>query len=199
MPTVRTRGKLPHWEEEYAIYFVTFRLADSLPKSVLRAFEFERKNILAIAQQMGRQLSLQEGKRLEELFSDQIQTKLDAGTGHCFLAKPAVGDLVADVLQHFNLCRYRMYAWCVMPNHVHVLFRIFERHALAEIVHAWKSYSSNRANRILRRSGKFWQREYYDHIVRSEDEFYRVVSYIAENPKKAGLRDWRWIGVDLSK
>lgn len=199
MPSVRTRGKLPHWEEDHAIYFVTFRLADSLPKSILRAFEFERKNIVATAKQMGRRLSLQEEKRLEELFSDQIQTKLDAGIGRCFLAKPSVGKLVAEVLQHFNLCRYRIYAWCVMPNHVHVLFRIFEGHALAGIVHAWKSYSSNRANRILRRSGRFWQREYYDHIVRSEDEFYRVVSYIAENPKKAGLRDWRWVDVDLRK
>jgi menaquinone-specific isochorismate synthase len=199
VPSVRTRGKLPHWEEDHAIYFVTFRLADSLPKSILRAFEFERKNIVATAKQMGRRLSLQEEKRLEELFSDQIQTKLDAGIGRCFLAKPSVGKLVAEVLQHFNLCRYRIYAWCVMPNHVHVLFRIFEGHALAGIVHAWKSYSSNRANRILRRSGRFWQREYYDHIVRSEDEFYRVVSYIAENPKKAGLRDWRWVDVDLRK
>lgn len=90
-----------------------------------------------------------------------------------------------------------MYAWSVMPNHVHALFRILDGHALAEILHAWKSFSANRANRLLRRTGGFWQREYYDHLVRSEDEFYRIVNYIAENPNRAGLRNWPWVGVDL--
>jgi REP element-mobilizing transposase RayT len=84
-----------------------------------------------------------------------------------------------------------------MPNHVHALFRIHEGHRLAKILHAWKSFSATKANRLLRRSGEFWQREYYDHLIRSEDEFYRVVNYIAENPNRAGLRNWRWVGVDL--
>ena len=84
-----------------------------------------------------------------------------------------------------------------MPNHVHALFRVFDGHALPEILHAWKSFSATRANRVLGRSGGFWQREYYDHLVRSEDEFYRIVGYIAENPNRASLRNWRWVSVDL--
>ena len=97
-----------------------------------------------------------------------------------------------------SIChRYRIYAWCVMPNHVHALFRILDGHDLAKILHAWKSFSSKRANRLLGRSGEFWQREYYDHLVRSERVFYRIVNYILENPNRAGLRDWKWIGVDL--
>ena len=66
------------------------------------------------------------------------------------------------------------------------LFRSLEGHELAEILHAWKSFSATRANRALRRSGGFWQREYYDHLVRSEDEFYRIVSYIAEKSESSG-------------
>ncbi|HEY1924672.1 MAG TPA: transposase [Candidatus Acidoferrum sp.] len=198
MPTIRSRGKLPHWEADQAIYFVTFRLADSLPRSVLQEFEAERQNILAAAQHTGRAtLSLSDERRLEELLSEKVQAKLDAGAGRCFLADPRIASVVAEALRHFNLTKYRMYAWCVMPNHVHALFRILEGNALAEILHAWKSFSATKANRLLRRSGAFWQREYYDHLVRSEDEFCRIVNYTAENPSRAGLRNWRWVGVDL--
>ena len=75
--------------------------------------------------QAGRPLSPSEEKRLEKLFSEKIQTKLDAGVGRCFLAKPEIADLVAEVLHHFDGSRYSMYAWCLMPNHVHLLFVFF--------------------------------------------------------------------------
>ena|ERR1700720_1965001 len=198
MATIRSRGRLPHWEADQAIYFVTFRLADSLPRAVLQEFEAERRNILAAAKQAGRSiLSSLDERRLEELLSERIQAKLDTGSGKCFLGDPEIAGVVAEALRHFNLSKYRIYAWCVMPNHVHTLFRILESHKLAEILHAWKSFSATRANRLLGRSGGFWQREYYDHLVRSEDEFYRIVNYIAENPNRARLRGWRWVGVDL--
>ena len=197
VPSIRTRGKLPHWEADNAIYFVTLRLADSLAQNVLREFEFERRDTVATAGKMSRLLSLSERQRLEELMSERIQDKLDAGIGSCFLARPAIADLVSATLQHFAQSRYRMYAWCVMPNHVHALFRILGNHSLAEVVRSWKSYSAREANGLLRRTGKFWQREYYDHLVRSEEEFHRIVGYIAENPANAGLQNWKWVGVDL--
>jgi REP element-mobilizing transposase RayT len=198
VPDVRTRGRLPHWEAKNAIYFVTFRLADSLPQSVIAAFEFEKRNIVA-TKQAGRPLSPTEQKRLDELVSEKLQTKLDAGIGDCCLARPSIAALVSSAFQHFAERRYRIYAWCVMPNHVHVLFRILNNHSLAEILRSWKSYSAREANCILGRSGQFWQREYYDHLVRSEEEFYRVVNYIAENPAKAGLKSWKWVGINLQR
>jgi REP element-mobilizing transposase RayT len=197
MASIRSRGRLPHWEADQAVYFVTFRLADSLPRSVLQEFEARRQDIATAAKQAGRALLPSEERRLEELLSEKIQAKLDAGAGRCFLRDPQIAAVVAEALEHFNLSKYQMYAWCVMPNHVHALFRILEAHALAEILHAWKSFSATQANRLLKRSGEFWQREYYDHLVRSEKEFYRVVNYIAENPNRAGLRNWQWVGVDL--
>jgi REP element-mobilizing transposase RayT len=197
VPSIRSRGRLPHWEADNAIYFVTFRLADSLPLDVRRAFEFEKRDIVATARQLGRPVSPTEEKRLEKLFSKRIQTKLDSGIGSCFLGRPVVADLVSATLQHFSESRYRLYAWCVMPNHVHALFRLLADHSLTEILHAWKSYSGKKANQILGRRGEFWQHEYYDHMVRSEQEFYRIVNYIVANPTKAGLRDWRWVGINL--
>ena len=103
---MRSRGKLPHWEEHYAIYFVTFRLADSLPQSVLQKFEFERRNIIATAKASGRALSSFERTRLEELFSEQIEQKLDTGAGGCLLANAAVAAQVTETLRHFDQVRY---------------------------------------------------------------------------------------------
>ncbi|HMD97504.1 MAG TPA: hypothetical protein VKM93_09285 [Terriglobia bacterium] len=121
--TVRDRGRLPHWEAEGATYFLTFRLGDSLPQSVLDSFRFERNDILLTAKQQGREPSATEQKRLDELFSERIETYLDSGCGACHLAKPEIADMVAGALQFFDGQRYRQFAWTVMPNHVHSVFK----------------------------------------------------------------------------
>jgi REP element-mobilizing transposase RayT len=82
-----------------------------------------------------------------------------------------------------------------MPNHVHVVARIFPTHQLAEVLHSWKSYTAKEANRILGIRGSFWQREYYDHLLRDDAEFERAVKYVVENPVKAGLKGWEWVWV----
>jgi REP element-mobilizing transposase RayT len=193
--TIRSRGKLPHWEDDCAIYFVTFRLADSLPQSVLKRFEFERQDIIRTANAVGRALTSIERQRLEKLFSEQIERNLDSGAGQCLFFNPAAADIVAEALRHLNGVRYQMYAWCVMPNHVHTLFRLLGDHMLEEVLHSWKSYPAKKVNALFRRSGKIWQHEYYDHLVRTEKEFYRAIAYILDNPKKARLQNWQWVGL----
>jgi REP element-mobilizing transposase RayT len=191
---MRSRGRLPHWEGENAVYFVTFRLADSLPESVRGRIEFERRDIVQTASAMRRAISAAEEKRLAKLSRKKLESQLDAGAGACWLAQPGIAEIVVEALSHFDGERYRLFAWCVMPNHVHVVFQPTAKNELAEIVHSWKSYSSKKANRELRRSGGFWEREYFDHIVRSPAEFERIVRYVLANPEKAGLRDWPWVG-----
>jgi REP element-mobilizing transposase RayT len=193
MITIRDRGRLPHWEAANATYFVTFRLADSLPRHVLQQIELEREDILRTAQAMKRELSANEQRRLIVLTGEKIEEYLDAATGSCFLANPAVAEKLVQALHHFEGVRYRMSAWCVMPNHVHVVFQPLDGYGLAAIVHGWKSYTAKEANRLLRRSGTFWQREYYDRLVRNEAEFHRVVRYVVENPLKARLHEWPWV------
>jgi len=193
--TIRDRGRLPHWETQGAVYFVTFRLADSLPRPVLDGFEAERAEVLKRAEQMGREPSPAERKRLSELFSQRIEAHLDRGCGACDLSHPRVAQLVADSLRHFDGQRYRLFAWRVMPNHVHVVFRPIGNYSLAGIVQSWKSFTAKRANRILGREGTLWQREYYDHLVRDENDFHRVVQYIVDNPVEARLSDWPWLWV----
>ena len=91
--------------------------------------------------------------------------------------------------------RYRLLAWCVMPNHVHVVVKIFPGHTLSDVIHSWKSFSAKHANRALRLRGAFWQREYYDHLIRDQGELDRAIRYVAANPEKAKLEQWRWVWV----
>ena len=194
MVTVRTRGRLLHWGNPGAVYFVTFRLADSLPKSVLRDIQFTRQNIIRTAQVQNRGPSLNETRRLARLLRSKIETHLDAGAGSCLLRNPAVARTIVETLQHFIGVRYWLYAWCVMPNHVHVMVQPLAKNDLAGILQTWKSFSAKAANRFLHRRGEFWQREYYDHLIRNEKEFARIVRYVLDNPKKAGLQEWPWVG-----
>ena len=175
---IRDRGRLPHWESEGAVYFVTFRLADSLPQKVLNDILFEREDKVATARHLGRDLTPTEVQRLLALSSRRVEEYLDSGAGACHLADPAVAQIVADALRYFNSERYRLFAWCVMQNHVHVVFRILPGHTLPKIVHSWKSFTAKEANRVLARSGVFWQREYYDRLIRDEAEFGKAVQYV---------------------
>jgi REP element-mobilizing transposase RayT len=193
---IRDRGRLPHWEAEGALYFLTFRLADALPGSVAESYRFERRNIIETAKQQKRELSASEMKRIAQLFSERIEAYLDSGAGECLLAKPEIARLVADAIRHFDGKRYRLIAWCIMPNHVHVVFKPLPGHALDTIVHSWKSFSANVANKILGRTGTFWQKEYYDHLIRHEEDYYRILLYVLGNPEKANLQNWQWVWVN---
>src|ERR1700688_3570382 len=83
--SIRNRGHLPHWEAENATYFVTFRLADSLPRMALRDILFARKDIPSTAAKMGRTISEPERKHLSKLHARRIEKYLDAGVGACVL------------------------------------------------------------------------------------------------------------------
>jgi len=193
--TIRDRGHLPHWEKDSATYFITFRLADSLPQTVLQAIESERQAVLKTAAQAGREPSADERRKLQRLSTARIERYLDSGAGACHQKEPAVANVVMSTLRHFDDKRYRLLAYCIMPNHVHVVARLFPGQMLSSVVHSWKSFSAKRCNELLRTKGSFWQREYYDHLVRDEGEFDRVVRYVADNPLKAGLQEWPWVWV----
>jgi menaquinone-specific isochorismate synthase len=117
---------------------------------------------------------------------------LDSGLGKCHMRDSRIAKIVADAIQHFRGTRYELLAWCVMPNHVHVVFSPLGENRLDGILHSWKSFSALMANRLLRRRGNFWQREYFDHLVRNEGSLLKILQYVKENPTRAGLRNWPW-------
>jgi REP element-mobilizing transposase RayT len=190
----RTRGYLPHWEQEGGMYFLTFHLGDSLPAEVRERIA-RRKAILEAARRSGRKLVPMESVLERELSSRKIEEYLDAGYGECILRRTECAALVAEALRFFEGRRYEFEAWCIMPNHVHAVFRTMEGRGLAEIVKTWKSVTSRRINAVLSRRGRLWQPEYYDHLIRDEAELEAAVEYVRKNPERAGLVGWPWVYV----
>lgn len=133
--------------------------------------------------------------RIARLSAARVEQYLDNGPGACHLRNPAIAEMVSGALRHFDEERYRLFAWCVMPNHVHVVARPFPSHDLSSVLHSWKSFTAKRAKDLAGIAGTFWQREYYDHLLRSEAEIERAVCYVAENPARAGLVNWAWVWV----
>jgi len=190
---IRDRGYLPHWTAQGAVYHVTFRLHDALPVREVEKIKMEREQIVRRTDQAQRELTEYEKKRLKKLYSDKIEKYLDGGKGKCYLSDAEVASVMASTLRHFDGDRYELYSWCIMPNHVHVVVQPLGENTLSEILHSWKSYTAHEANKILKRKSSFWSEEYYDHLIRDENEFYRTIEYIVENPAKAGLTDWPWV------
>jgi REP element-mobilizing transposase RayT len=192
--SARQGAYLPHWRKSGAVYAVTFRLADSLPQAVILQYKTEREQLLRALQMNAGEPTKHELEALRKLFSERIDQYLDAGAGACWMLNPAIAKVVANALKHFDTERYRLYAWCVMPNHVHVVFSTCSTFSVESILHSWKSYTAVQANKILNRQGQFWQTEYYDHLIRDEDDLNNQINYIKENPGAAGLKDWPWQG-----
>jgi REP element-mobilizing transposase RayT len=184
---IRDRRYLPYWEVPKGVYFVTFRLADSLPEYVLQ--ELRAKS------PAGSPTKKIPEKLAKKFPAKEIEKMLDSGLGAKHLARAEIADLVEGALRAFDGVRYKLFAWCVMPNHVHVVFQPLGEWELARILHSWKSFTAHRVLRKFGIRGAFWQREYYDHLIRGGEEFSRAVEHVLENPRRAGLEGWRWVGV----
>lgn len=199
---VHSRGYLPHVKREGSEYFVTFRLADSLPQVVLRKLKAEQAlRLRRLAEDPTAQDTEDE---IQRDLRRRIERYLDRGAGECWLGKPEIADIVHQALQHFDNERYSLRAWVVMPNHVHVVVWPHPNHTLSRILQSWKSFTALEANKSLNRTGaRFWQPESYDHWIRNDDERARIVRYVINNPVKAGLcatpKDWPWSGPEPLK
>lgn len=192
-----SRGHLPNLKRAGSVYFVTFRLADSLPSEIIKQLKHEREALLQQALAAKRPLTWQEEQQLFAWYSDRVESFLDAGSGECWLRQPELARLVADAIKFFDGDRYDLHAWVVMPNHAHVVVWPRPGHTLSAILHSWKSFTATKANKLLQRVGKhFWQKESYNHSIRDDAERARLCAYVANNPVKARLceqpEDWPW-------
>lgn len=171
---------LPHFEQGSVWYFVTFRLADALPASVIGKIIQEREHWKHTHDLNN--LTAEESAEYHRLFSERYESLLNAGSGSCVLRDSAIAKIVGDALRHFEGERYELDEYVIMPNHVHVLVKPLNGHGLPDITHSWKSFTANQINRKLGKTGQLWQHESYDHIVRHERAMEAIRRYIRENP-----------------
>ena len=197
-PGWHERGSLPHCDFPGLVQFVTFRLVDSMPVS--RRGEWE--HLLAI-----------EDLRQKRT---KLESYLDRGVGECHLRDSRIAKLCEEALLFFHNERYELLAWCVMPNHVHVLAHVWQT-PLWKMVAAWKKFAARKAGELFRAERRFpnrrvefektispnwssalrssfWEREYWDTFMRGEDQEKKAIRYIEGNPVKAKLcpaaKDW---------
>jgi transposase IS200 family protein len=187
---LKTRRRLPHWQQGGATYFVTFRLADSMPQEKLREWQAEKD--LWLRQHPG-PLSKELQEEYKELFDDKFQSYLDAGYGSCILANPEISMIVRGSLHHFDGVRYDLGWYVIMPNHVHALVKPRDGYELSGILQGWKGYTSKEINRALGKAGTVWLDESFDHIVRDRDSLKTFEDYIRKNPIRAGLKPGSYV------
>jgi len=171
------RGYLPHFDAPFVTQFVTFMLYDAFP--VTRRREWE--GILKEPDDSQRRRKL--------------EAWLDRGHGDCWLRRAETAALVEEELRENDGKAYRLQAWAVMPNHVHMVVDVWAT-PLSKLLNLWKGRSARAANLALKRGGRFWEREYFDTLIRDEEHLKRAIRYTENNPVKATLvaerKTWRW-------
>ncbi len=185
-PVKITHRNLPHWRQDGATYFLTFRLADAVPADLRRQWSEELETWRKFHPEPWDAKTKHE---YQHRFREERERWLDSGHGQCLLRQSKAREIVEKALRHFDGKRYILDAWVIMPNHVHVIVRPVAGHELSEILHSWKSFTARRINEELQRDGSLWQDENFDRIVRDLGELERTRSYIRNNPEKAGLKE----------
>jgi len=209
---------LPHYQPEYSTFHVVFWLAGSLPSYVIEELKQEQEQLKYKANEV-RNMHIQrrQSSQLRKLYFERFDALLDnASNGPTWLKEPEVAMIVKEAIDYRDGNVFNIMAYCIMPNHVHMLFEPLlcnvsglteptnekkgrdsvSTYKVTKIMESLKKYTALRANRILQRSGHFWQHESYDHVIQDGDELENTLWYILFNPVKAGLIDdwtkWKW-------
>ena len=203
------KRNLPHFLLEGYAYFVTIRLANTIPKQVYNQIkENYNSELNRIIGYDNKEKKYEEYKTLQNYVFKKYETVLDkADFGRKWLQNEEIAKLVSSALFHNDSKKYDLIAFTIMPNHVHIIIRPFEKeifklgeskskqYMLIQIIGNIKSYTATKANKTLKRQGAFWQHESYDHVIRDERELKKIVEYILNNPVKAKLcespDEWR--------
>lgn len=204
------RRHLPHIQLPGATMFITFRLANSIPMQVLRELDQERQeNERALSKIPDPQTRSRQAEIQERKFFGKWDHRLDSSSNEPYwLVKPEIAQLVSNSLHHQDAKRYTLEAFCIMPNHVHLICTpLLEAKDIyfstAKITHTLNLHTALEANKILNRKGDFWHHENYDRYIRSDNEFARIVNYVLNNPVKAGFvsnpENWKWSFVKLAQ
>jgi putative transposase len=217
------RRQLPHYQQPDSTFFVTFRLANSLPEEVIIHLKEENalqeKLLLRIKDEKDRNKKITDHRKQYFAKFDELLDK--TGGGFHWLKDERVAEMLAESIHFRDGKEYELFAYCIMPNHVHLVFHVgrnavssnaisssnendvsrigrngVSSYIVTSILQSLKKYTAIRANRILERTGVFWQHESYDHVIRDEKELERVINYVLNNPVKAGLastwQEWKW-------
>jgi type I restriction enzyme R subunit len=192
------RGNLPHWRQDGCLYFITFRLDDSIPRSIAAQWQDERRLWLAAHgikdypdnldwKILFEKLPEKERALFHRMNARRLFAELDQCRGECLMRNRDAQKATKESMLHFDGIRWRTGDFIIMPNHVHALVQPMGGRELEQTLYSVKRFAAREINRCMGREGRVWQKEYYDHIVRNAVELANIRNYIADNPAKAKL------------
>lgn len=191
-----TRQDLRHWQQVGTTYFVTFRLADSLPTKMLRDLEKERAQS---QQNHPPPLSSEDEAEYHKRFSVKLDHWLDEGHEKCILQEASYRKIIEEALHFFEGPRYELLANVIMPNHVHTSFSLYPHCSLEKVLFTWKRFTSGEIHKKLGIHGQsFWQHDYFDRLIRDDENLNNVIRYIRKNPMKTHLPESQYTFWDSS-
>jgi REP element-mobilizing transposase RayT len=175
-------GRLPHWEVEEGLYFVTVHLAGAIPLA-------GRNRILMLSREQAKLPKSGEAwlEHQRRMFGE-MERWLDRAEHALHLAQREVAQMVVEAIRHREARGdWRVFEFVVMPNHVHLFFELLKEN-LKTTMNDFKRWTGHEAGKLLRLDAdRFWQREWFDHWSRSDEEDDKIIRYIRDNPVKRGL------------
>ena len=205
------RRHLPHFQQTGQAYFVTWCIKDAVPPKALESYTIQLKQISSeidnaktnkaddkIISDLKIEFS-KVRKKYIKAYDDllHLQTKFIVD-----LSKEENAQIVINALCFWEGKRIENYAICVMSNHVHWVFKVFDRDEndelvyLQDILQSVKRFSANQINKLENRAGTVWHNESFDTTIRDDLHLYNAINYTIENPVSAGLVKnwWEWKG-----
>jgi len=169
------RRRLPHLYYNEGIYFVTYRLKGSISPGELEKFQ------TIIREAKGENSDVKIFNKYDALIENK-NNKID------YLHKSEIAEICKHSLHFPDGKDYTLICYCIMPNHIHVVFELINKNkSVADIMGAIKRNSAKEANKVLNRTDAFWQGESFDRLVRDDKELYFIIKYVLLNPANAGL------------
>lgn len=209
------KRNLPHYQPPGYTFFVTYRLIGSLPIETIKRLKEEReKELRIISGYKNKKIKYEKYKQYQSIYFGMFDELLDGSSyGPHWLKNENVANVVKQLMHSFDTTRYDLICYSIMPNHVHQVFTPLDNtktdknnvnlneanassYIVTKILQDLKSKTALASNKVLNRSGTFWQHESYDHVVRNGKELIRIIKYVLNNPVKAGLcekwENWPW-------
>lgn len=215
---------LPHWQPKGAVFFVTTRLKDSLPHEIIEMLRQERAQQKLAIQCLPESERAKQDYLDERRYFGKWDAYLDkAKFGPTWLSQPEIAEILKEALHFRDGKVYDLHAYSILSNHTHIVFEPIggrsEWHSdpesdyqsdllvsdyqsdlqikpLQKIMQSLKRHTARKSNSILGREGAFWQDESYDHVIRDNWEYLRIIHYVLQNPVNASLaskrEDWLW-------
>jgi len=197
------RRKLPHFQNIGGLFFVTYNLKAAIKISDFLKTQNEYEvRVLKLSENSQSYSSKKHDEENRRYFGEYDKLLHSSKEKIHFLNDERCAKVVCDTLHFWDNKRIELYSYCVMSNHVHAVLKVFEKDEngkklyLQDVMESIKQFSARKCNIILGKEGKFWQNETYDRLVRDKGELFRIISYILDNPVKAGLcekrNEWKW-------